>query len=92
MIDGKIIFKLGDFGLAKTMYGNKHTEVIGSFYYSAPEQKLPGSPDYTNKVDVYSMGAILFELLVGKNPIDEECYTKSEHFVDIDKVRSRLEK
>ena len=41
---------------------DKHTEEVGTELYMSPEQ-LAKKP-YNNKVDIYSLGLILFELLV----------------------------
>ena len=76
--DGTI--KIGDFGLATvggnandlsdladksvTSHGDEegHTEEVGTELYMSPEQ-LAKKP-YNNKVDIYSLGLILVELLV----------------------------
>ncbi|KAG8212795.1 hypothetical protein J437_LFUL019766, partial [Ladona fulva] len=75
--------KVGDFGLVTTMaetlaneqpgdedsanfLGNhRHTAQVGTQLYMSPEQ-LMGKP-YNYKVDIYSLGLILFELLVPFN-------------------------
>ena len=41
---------------------DKHTEEVGTELYMSPEQLAKKS--YNNKVDIYSLGLILFELLV----------------------------
>ena len=59
--------KLSDFGLTKTgITGNMTTDTIcGSPFYMAPEL-LFGS-GYTNKVDLWSFGIIMFQLLHGRS-------------------------
>jgi serine/threonine protein kinase len=69
---------LTDFGLAKRLNGDTsaprtHTQdVLGTPAYMAPEQvlgkKAPGGP----AVDVYGLGAILYELLSGQTPFRGE--------------------
>lgn len=43
-------------------YAKKHTQQVGTHLYMSPEQLNGGQYDY--KVDIYSLGLILFELLV----------------------------
>lgn len=63
------ITKLLDFGIARvmeapsTLTGSRY---IGTPYYSAPEQ-VRGEPP-TEKVDIYAVGCVLFELLSGRRP------------------------
>lgn len=68
------IAKLSDFGLAKVAApdGARVTatgEVIGTPYYLAPEQ-IRGEKDIDVRADLYSTGAVLFELLCGKPPFE----------------------
>ena len=61
--------KIGDFGLSKTLEATKHSYGIGTPKYAAPEQGDAGDGKYDSKVDVYSIGAMLFEFLIGKDPL-----------------------
>ena len=69
--------KIGDFGLAtaghRTQLQHRHTDQtpaaewdltmsVGTALYTAPELQSIGIGHYTNKVDVYSLGIILFEM------------------------------
>ncbi|WAR22378.1 E2AK3-like protein [Mya arenaria] len=67
------VVKMGDFGLATTLseeqnealYGGspykKHTAQVGTQLYMSPEQM--SGKKYSQKVDIFSLGVILFELL-----------------------------
>ncbi|GAB7343239.1 hypothetical protein MBLNU457_1297t1 [Dothideomycetes sp. NU457] len=68
--------KIGDFGVAKRVR-DEHTllqTTTGTRPYMAPEIFLfvsdPNQQDghYTNRVDVWSLGVILFEMLTGQRP------------------------
>jgi eukaryotic-like serine/threonine-protein kinase len=72
LITGPGVPKITDFGLAK-LKGSQDThtrpgEVIGTPNYMAPEQ-AEGDPRLVGPVaDVYSLGAVLYELLTGQPP------------------------
>ncbi len=68
--------KVIDFGLAKAM-GQKLVEatlfteagrIVGTPEYMAPEQADPTNADIDTRVDVYSLGVMLYETLVGSLP------------------------
>ncbi len=63
--------KLVDFGLSKMIGPNEFcTEPFGTFGYAAPEV-LQGKP-YDKAVDIWGLGVVLFILLVGHAPFEEE--------------------
>jgi tetratricopeptide (TPR) repeat protein len=67
--------KVTDFGLAKFLAGSDLTRsgyVLGTPSYMAPEQALGKSAPITVAVDVYGLGAILYETLTGRPPFTAE--------------------
>ena len=75
-IDGKPIPKIIDFGLAKAITEDgaarsMFTEagmMVGTPTYMSPEQSGTLDATIDTRTDVYSLGVILFELLVGEPP------------------------
>jgi serine/threonine protein kinase/Flp pilus assembly protein TadD len=79
-VNGKPLPKIIDFGVAKATTRKLteetlHTEVgqiIGTPEYMSPEQADPTSEDVDTRTDVYSLGVVLYELLVGALPFDPD--------------------
>jgi serine/threonine protein kinase len=75
-VDGKPMPRIIDFGLAKAMSpqptdGTMNTRigtVVGTLGYMSPEQ-AEGSFDIDTRTDVYSLGVVLYQLLVGALPL-----------------------
>ena len=64
--DGRI--KIGDFGLARAATANTASGqmLMGTIAYLAPELVTRGSADARS--DIYSLGILLYEMLVGEQP------------------------
>lgn len=63
--------KLGDFGLATKLDfdGEKKRTICGTPNYIAPEV-LEGKAGHSYEVDVWSLGVIIYTLIIGKPPFE----------------------
>jgi len=76
-VDGTPRPVIVDFGIAKALSRPRrvdselhvHRKILGTPAYMAPEQTLPGSP-IGPPADVFSIGAVMCELLAGAPPLD----------------------
>lgn len=76
--DGVPVPKVIDFGIAKAMQGRltdqtfftAFEQCIGTPAYMSPEQAEMSGLDIDKRTDIYSLGAMLYELLTGKTPLD----------------------
>lgn len=67
---GKTLLKISDFGLSKILTVETMKTVCGTQLYVAPEV-LKGEK-YSNKVDIWSLGCLLFAMLSGSVPFSPE--------------------
>jgi len=76
LLDGQGQPHVTDFGLARLADQDSaltlSSDIIGSPNYMAPEQAAGKSHELTTAADVYSLGAIMYELLTGRPPFRAE--------------------
>ena len=79
-VDGEPAPKIIDFGVARateqrdaerTLF-TQLGHVVGTPAYMSPEQTDPTNADIDTRTDIYSLGVVLYELLVGLKPFDME--------------------
>jgi serine/threonine protein kinase len=66
--------KLADFGLAKSLHDSLDLsgsgDIIGTPRYMSPEQALAGPGEIDHRTDLYSLGAVMYEMLTGCPQVD----------------------
>jgi|GEM_PF-1063981 len=78
--DGRPVPKVIDFGIAKAIGGQlagqttltSFGQMLGTPLYMSPEQAGLGRLDVDTRSDIYSLGVVLYELLSGTTPFEEE--------------------
>jgi serine/threonine protein kinase/WD40 repeat protein len=85
VIDGEPVPKVIDFGVAKAL-GQKLTEktlftafqqMIGTPAYMSPEQAALSAVEVDTRSDIYSLGVLLYELITGVTPLDQETFRRA---------------
>jgi serine/threonine protein kinase len=74
--------KITDFGLAKRLDSESTAltqdgVVLGTACYMAPEQASGRAQDISHRVDIYALGAILYELLTGQPPFQGDSWNQT---------------
>src|SRR5438094_10274738 len=78
--DGVPVPKVIDFGIAKATQGDltdktvftRFQQFIGTPAYMSPEQAEMSGLDIDTRADIYSLGVLLYELLTGRTPFDQQ--------------------
>jgi aurora kinase len=68
-INGEI--KISDFGLSIRAVNNRRKTVCGTLDYLPPEM-LKLKPSYSEKIDLWSLGVLTYEFLVGEAPFEDD--------------------
>jgi serine/threonine protein kinase len=69
------VYKIVDFGISKFVDGTQMTVtgmVMGSVHYFSPEQASAQKVQPSS--DIYSLGVVMYEMVSGKVPFDEESF------------------
>ncbi len=76
------VIKIADFGFCKTLHNAQEmtATMVGSPIYMAPEV-LKGST-YNTKADIWSLGVVLFEMLFGFCPYEDQSIARLIHQID----------
>ncbi len=85
-VDGRPVPKIIDFGVAKAISQKLSQDtlltrvgvILGTPEYMSPEQANSMGEDIDTRTDVYSLGIILYQLLVGATPVELRQLTLEE--------------
>ena len=102
-LNDKMEVKLGDFGLATKLDfdGEKKRTICGTPNYIAPEV-LEGKAGHSYEVDIWSLGVIIYTLIIGKPPFETSdvkttykrirmnAYSFPEHIIISDAARDLI--
>jgi WD40 repeat protein/serine/threonine protein kinase len=85
LYDGQPVPKVIDFGLAKAIHQpltdltlhTAHGAMMGTPLYMSPEQAEFNNLDVDTRTDIYALGVVLYELLTGTTPLEQQRLQKA---------------
>lgn len=99
-VDGLAVPKIIDFGLAKATDMARHLtdssaftrvgQILGTIKYMSPEQAGLDAIDIDTRADIYSLGAILYELLTGASPLEQETLRGADGLKILEIIREQM--
>ena len=98
--DGQRVAKVIDFGLAKalqhqtklsdkTMF-TEFGQVVGTLLYMSPEQATMDGLQVDTRSDIYSLGAMLYELLAGSTPLERDTIKNNALLRVLEVIREKV--
>jgi tetratricopeptide (TPR) repeat protein len=92
--EGGPVPKVIDFGIAKATQGRltdrtlitAAEQLIGTPAYMSPEQAESGALNVDTRSDIYSLGVLLYELLIGRTPLEADELRRA----GVDEIRRRV--
>jgi len=98
-MDGIAIPKIIDFGLAKVLQDDPPWldptlitamgQILGTLKYMSPEQAGLNHLDIDTRSDIYALGVILYELLTGSTPLDNDSLHEKTFIQLLELVRNQ---
>lgn len=93
-VDNRTVPKVIDFGVVKPLDSSLsdeslHTEdgrLMGTPQYMSPEQLSMGKEDVDTRADVYSLGVLLYELLTGVLPFEDQWENAFQYVINVRKM------
>ena len=74
----KFIPKIADYGIAKELINGKADTFLGTPGYMAPEILIGEDDDYTDKSDLFSIGAMMYQFYFNSYPFDPHVKNKKK--------------
>jgi serine/threonine-protein kinase len=96
--DGSPSPRIIDFGVARILdqrtaertFVTRVHQIIGTPGYMSPEQLESDGRDLDTRTDIYSLGVILYEMLTGTQPFENESLAQAAHEAILRKVREEM--